>query len=207
MAIFILILKTTIGLLTVVFSKNKISEILQVIKATRRNEYIEKKASESNIIKNAVEELRHHYGVDRVILYFTHNGMRASNGYSFYKFSCLEESFDKKYYLPKKQDQQNMPIGLMMNFMMHYRKFGRLECNNIQDYNNLPEYDGKIEDLSFILESEKISSTWSDSFSDLYGNCTCFLVMNMEGSAKNIDNFEFFENTGKLIGSLLTEKK
>jgi hypothetical protein len=201
MEIAILIGKWIAGVLAIILTKNKLVDIVQFVKAIKRNEYIYRKAEEPKKIKDLLVSLREHYQVDRVILYYLHNGHYASNGYSFYKFSCLEEDFDEKLSTSRKADQQNMPIALMMDFLLHYRDEGMIKCSNPSTYT------GSIQNLPEIVESLNTKSTYSHIVKDLKGNIVGSLVMNTEFNNKEITDFEYYDNVRTIIGELMTEKK
>lgn len=197
----ILGLKWISGIIVIVLSKNKISELIQLVKASKKNDYIYQKAEDGSKIDELLTDLRMHYGVDRCILYFFHNGQYASNGYSFYKFSCLSESYDKHKLVGRKEEQQNMPLGLMSQWFKHYRDKGMIVCHDRNKYN------GDIDSFKEALESLNVDSTYSNTFKDMRGNITCLLIMNMESKPKKITNFDYFNKIGTIIGELMTEKK
>lgn len=185
-------------------ANNKISDLKQKKKdktIESKNDYLLNKARESKRWQDLLDDLREHYGVDRTILYYFHNGQVASNGYSFYKFSCLAESFDKNRFVSKLKDQQGMPIGLMMDFFAYYRDKGMVIY---------PNTDTVIEGLPNIKDSAhsmNVVSTYSKTFTDLDGVYTCSLVMNMESQPKTIEDFAYFNQIGNILGELLSEKK
>ena len=169
-------------------------------KVKDNNEYIVKKAKDDYQIHKLCEELRHHYGMDRVMLYYLHNGSYVSNGYSLYKFSCLVEIYDEKLLKPRKSEEQNLPIGMMADFIVHYNEVGIIKCANKETYS------GNIKNIGFMLDSLNVKSTYSMAFKDLHGNTTCFLVMNKEIDHKEITDFDYFNRVGNFIGELMTEK-
>lgn len=201
MSVVVIIVSSISSILVALLTKNKLTDLLEMLEAKKKNHYILTKAKSSRKIDDLLNELRLHYKVDRTILYYLHNGQSASNGYSFYKFSCLSESIDKRKVVPKKDEQQGMPIGLMMDFFVHYVEEGMVVCPSYK------EYKGSIKNMSFMLQSLSVKSTYSHAFKDLKGNITCFLVMNGEVDTVSITDFDYFNQVGTIIGELMTEKK
>lgn len=195
------IIVALIGVLTAIFGNNKISELLSFIKARKKNKYIVNKIRRSKRIKDLVVSVREHYKVDRVLLYYMHNGQIASNGFSFYKFSIFEESYNEQLLRPNIQDQQNMPIALMADFFIYYLSGGFINCptKNVEVDSDLNMYEH--------MSVSNVKSTYSKGFKDLNGNYTCVLVMNSEMSEKEIIDFDYFNQVGNIIGELMTEKK
>ncbi len=167
--------------------------------ASKLNELIEKSYSE-NTIKDLLDQLKEEYGADRVLLYYFHNGTKAANGYSFYKMSCLYESLNRNLFTPVGQDHQSLPIMLLMDFLVHYKEKGIVNC---PDRDN---YTGDIRNMQAILESQNVQSTYSMLFYDLDGKPACTLVMNFITQKVEVTDLEFFKKVGYSCGTLLTTK-
>jgi len=203
MEILILLGKGIVGIVIGIFSKNKLSEIFYAIQARRKNDYIFNKSYEGNKADKLMDDLYNYYEVDKVKLYYFKNGKKASNGYSFYKFSLLIEKFDKYRFRSTMKAEQDLPIGMMMDFLVHFRDEGMVICPSLKNY------EGSIpkKNIEFLFDSMNVKSTYSMAFKDLKGNMTCALVMNMESEEKEITDFIFFNKIGEMIGELMTEKK
>ena len=188
----------TIG--AAIIAKGKITTIINRKKGTSKlNELIEKSASEKTI-KDLLEQLREEYGADRTLLYYFHNGTRAANNYSFYKVSCMYESWNKALTQPIREGQQNMPIMLLTDFLVHYKEIGIVKCPDKHTY------DGDIKNMKAMMDTQGVQSTYSMLFYDLDERPICTLVMNFMADTVAVEDFVFFNKVGTACGALLTHK-
>lgn len=186
------------SIIVAILNKNKIADLINFIKSTKHNKYVFDKIVDSSTSDKIIKELCEHYNMDRSILYYFHNGKYAVNGYGFYHFSCLSEYFDPNKLVGKKKDQQNMPIGSLANFFVHYRDEGMVMCHDIE------EYTGSIQDMRFVLESLNVKSTYSNIIKDKTGKFVGVLVLNSETECRKIEDFEEFNFACKELGRLMT---
>jgi hypothetical protein len=195
-----IIITSITALLVAFISANKISDFRKKSKTIRHNKKLIHKAKTDRAIFDLLEKLYKTYNVDRVVLYFFHNGMKASNGFSFYKFSCYHEVLDHKKLKAKKEEQQNMPVGLMSDLFGYYLERGALMC---------PSHDCEAlrlePNFKFYLDSMDLKSTYSNIFKNLDGEITCCVMMNMETEPKEINDLDLFNKVGHHIAQLLTE--
>lgn len=181
----------------------KITRDGYVIKARRKrgenkyNEYITK-AQNEKLMQYLIDRLKHHYGASHIMLYYFHNGEKAANGYSFYKVSCLLESFNDKLRVSKKKDHQAIPLMLMADYLKHFKDVG------VFKYVGKGNTNGHIENIEEYLNADNIDSTYSYVYKDLDGNTICNLVMNFCNGEVDVTDFDYFHQVGGNCASLMT---
>lgn len=166
----------------------------------RKSKEISEKADNEKKMSKLIEKLRLHYKADRTILYYTHNGTKASNGYSFYKLSCLFESYDKSRFLPIKNKHQGVPIMLLADFFKCYSEKGIFKFHNKNDYNF------EVDSIDEMMKTDGIKSTYSYIFKDLDGNPICNIVMNFLDEETLVEDFTYFNKIGETCGSLMSNR-
>jgi hypothetical protein len=197
---FSILITSITSILVALISANKISDFRKKTATRKHNNKLIYKAKTDRAIFDLLEKLYKAYNVDRVVLYFFHNGMKSSNGFSFYKFSCYHEVLDDKKLKPKKDEQQNMPVGLMSDLFGFYLEYGPLICPGKECEATKLEPNFK-----FYLDSLDLKSTYSNIFKNLDGEITCSIAMNMETEPKEINDLDLFNKVGHHIAQLLTE--
>jgi hypothetical protein len=185
-----------IGLLVVILQKNKISEIVNLVKSTRKNRKLVDQSITFEQIDKIVADVAKHYGADRGLYYFFHNGVFTINSISLKKVSVLSE-----YHIldlsSNKKDQQGLPIAMLSGFLKEYILDRMIKC---RDRNN---YTGNVTSLKTMLESMNVRSTYSNVVKDSKGLFIGVLVLNGELNELNIEDFKEFEYAKRRIVELL----
>lgn len=164
----------------------------------RKVREVSTKAENEKKMFKLIEKLREHYKADRTILYYTHNGTKALNGYCFYFVTCLFESYDKQRHLPIKHKHQSIPAMLLADFFRCYREVGVFQYHNKNDFNY------QVDNIEDMLMSDGVKSTYSYMFNDLDGNPICNIVMNFLDEETKVTDFEYFKSIGESCGFLMS---
>lgn len=167
----------------------------RLLKKRRIDSFFKRNINEATITKE-LDRLREVYGCDRVVFYGLHNGIVTANGRHWDKVSVFDESFDARHFKPIKPEQQNVPLSVLSEFLLTYKKKEIFKCPDREEEER--------PSIKLHLEMLNIRSTYSKMVYDDNGDPAAVIVINYYHFQRTITDFSHLDNATNRIGMLIT---